>query len=85
MEMIRIHKLTKADFNLGEEAFDEDGLVVEGAEFTIKKLRIGTFTQYDVKAICVREQTTPIILGKEVLEMFTFYTLDKTKKKFVFE
>lgn len=80
MDLINQHKISKKDFALGEEAFDEEGLVNDNAEFSIARMRIGTITIFDVTVKCVRNQKAGIILGKTAMDEYGTYTIDKNKK-----
>ncbi len=85
MGMIRQHKLTVANFDNAEAAFTEDGTVKDGERFLIQRMRIGNKTVYDIYGICTHGQTDAVVLGTDVLNEFSNYTIDESKKRIIFE
>lgn len=85
MGLIRQHKLNKASFDNGAEAFTEDGTIKDGEKFIIQRMRIGNRTVYDITAICVHGQSVGAIVGSDVLSEFSDYAIDEANMKIIFE
>ncbi len=85
LALMKKHKISVKDFDNGADAFTEDGTPKDGEVFLLQSLRIGNKVIYDTEAKVVHGQSTPVILGDDVLTEFSDYTLDSHGNAIIFE
>lgn len=84
LELLRNGSISKQDFKGDVETLLGGGTIADQAVFTLKSLRIGDNIVTNLEATVVRSQTHDLVLGKNTLDRFGTFTIDKENNKIIF-
>ncbi|NLN74364.1 MAG: OmpA family protein [Bacteroidales bacterium] len=84
MKLLREGRATTSNFEMKEEAFNEDGTIKEKSIMTIENIRLGDEVREDVEVMVVSGLKTPIVLGDNyITREFGSFDIDKENKKLI--
>ena len=84
MKLLREGRATTSNFEMKEEAFNEDGTIKEKSIMTIENIRLGDEVREDVEVMVVSGLKTPIVLGDNyITHEFGSFDIDKENKKLI--
>ncbi|MEA3505135.1 MAG: hypothetical protein U9R32_08060, partial [Bacteroidota bacterium] len=84
LELLKKGIITKNDFDGNAEEILADGTILNRATFTINELRIGNNKIQNIKAKVNHDVSVSILLGKDILEKFGEFEIDKKKFQIIF-
>lgn len=83
--LIKQGSIDQTDILEDAQMVDANGVVTTVSMINLKKVRLGTKTLNNVRAVVVDNQKAPLLLGQSVLQQFGTYTIDNKRNVLILE